>query len=43
MFYVAAQENKKTSLEYQESSFWTANKQTNSTQLIFQTSFVLEV
>ena len=28
MFYVAAQENKKTSLEYKESSFWTANKQT---------------
>ena len=28
MFYVAAQENKETSLKLKELSFWTANKQT---------------
>ena len=28
MFYVEAQENKETSLELEELSFWTANKQT---------------
>ena len=42
MFYVAAQENKKDKSWDERVKFldW---KQTNITQLIFQTSFVLEV
>ena len=42
MLYIVAKEDKKNKYEKKESSFWTVKKK-NITQLIFPTSFVLEV